>query len=302
MKFDWQDTKRNRTVPVKIYFPKDGAGPFPIIVFSHGLGGSRDGYEYLGRHWAGSGYVSVHLQHHGSDDTVWKNAQAGERSKALRKSGADLNNAINRPLDARFAIDEILKLNEAKSSPLKGRLDTKRIGISGHSFGGYTALAVAGQTFVSAHASKSLLHDPRVTAAIQMSAPAFKNRENLDESYGTITIPVMHMTGTKDFVPIFPETTAEDRRLPFDHMHNAETCFVNFQDGDHMIFAGTNRLRPEEREQDAKFQKLICAATTAFWDAYLKSNRTAKEWLLNGGFAGQLGTHGAFEKKIPAVK
>ena len=39
-----------------------------MIVFSHGLGGTRDGYEYLGRHWASYGYVSVHLQHKGSDD------------------------------------------------------------------------------------------------------------------------------------------------------------------------------------------------------------------------------------------
>lgn len=299
MKFDWIDAKRNRSVPVKIYFPKEGAGPFPIVVFSHGLGGSRDGYEYLGRHWAASGYVSVHVQHLGSDDSVWKNAQAGARSEALRKSGVDLTNAINRPLDARFAIDEVLKLNESKSSALKGRLDPQRIGIAGHSFGGYTALAVAGQKFVNARASKSLLHDPRVTAAIQMSAPAFRNREDLDEAYGAIKIPVMHMTGTRDYVPIFPETTVEDRRLPFDHMHNAETCFVNFKDGDHMIFAGAPRLRPEEREQDVKFQQLICAATTAFWDAYLKRSRTAKDWLHEGGFAGQLGHDGQFETKRP---
>ena len=302
MKFDWLDAKRNRTVPVKIYAPREGSGPFPILIFSHGLGGSRDGYEYLGRHWAGAGYVSVHLQHHGSDESVWKNAPAGTRSEALRKSGVDLTNAINRPLDARFAIDEVLKLNETKSSSLKGRLDPQRIGIAGHSFGGYTALAVAGQTFINARASKSLLRDSRVTAAIQMSAPAFRNRENLDDSYGSITIPVMHLTGTRDYVPIFPETTVEDRRLPFDHMHNAETCFVNFTDGDHMIFSGTNRLRPEEREQDAQFQKLICVATTAFWDAYLRKSQTAKVWLYDGGFKQALGDAGQFEKKQPSAR
>src|SRR5690349_16713527 len=56
VKYDWKDEKRDRQVPVKIYFPKNGMGPFPIIIFSHGLGGSRDGYEYLGRHWASHGY------------------------------------------------------------------------------------------------------------------------------------------------------------------------------------------------------------------------------------------------------
>src|SRR5947208_9251342 len=45
---DWRDASRSRPVPVKIYAPATGAGPFPVIVFSHGLGGSRNGYEYLG--------------------------------------------------------------------------------------------------------------------------------------------------------------------------------------------------------------------------------------------------------------
>src|SRR6185295_15877755 len=71
--YDWTDTARNRKVPVKIYYPQKGQGPFPVIIFSHGLGGSREGYEYLGRHWASHGYVSVHVQHQGSDDQVWKN-------------------------------------------------------------------------------------------------------------------------------------------------------------------------------------------------------------------------------------
>ena len=57
--YDWHDAKRDRRVPVKIYYPKTGNGPFPVIIFSHGLGGSREGYEYLGRHWASWGYVSV---------------------------------------------------------------------------------------------------------------------------------------------------------------------------------------------------------------------------------------------------
>src|SRR6266446_1669455 len=72
-RYDWLDPKRDRKVPVKIYFPKAGDGPFPVIIFSHGLGGSREGYEYLGWHWASWGYVSVHLQHLGSDNAVWEN-------------------------------------------------------------------------------------------------------------------------------------------------------------------------------------------------------------------------------------
>src|SRR5439155_21437910 len=62
LRFDWKDAKRDRDVPVKIYFPTDAAGPVPVVIFSHGLGGTREHYEYVGRQWAANGYVVVHLQ------------------------------------------------------------------------------------------------------------------------------------------------------------------------------------------------------------------------------------------------
>ena len=165
--YDWLDKTRDRSVPVKIYFPKTGRGPFPVIIFSHGLGGSRDGYEYLGRHWASHGYVSVHLQHQGSDTAIWK-GQA-RPLEALRNSLKDPRNAINRPLDVRFAIDQMEKLNTDRG-PLNGRLDLSRIGMAGHSFGAWTALAVIGEVFIGPGGREASLPDRRVKAAIAMSA------------------------------------------------------------------------------------------------------------------------------------
>lgn len=296
-KLDWRDARRDRAVPVKIYFPNEGPGPFPIVIFSHGLGGSRDGYEYLGRHWAGCGYVSVHVQHLGSDDGVWKDAAPAERARALQQAAASLPNALNRPADGQFVIDQMEKLNTDETSPLKGRLNLKAIAIAGHSFGGYTALALAGQTFILPLGTKRY-DEPRLKAAIQMSAPAPAIRREMDRAFGSITIPVMHLTGTKDFVEILPQTKVEDRRIPFDQMSNSETCLVIFKDGDHMIFSGRERLAtPEKLAQDAIFQKLICAGTTAFWDAYLKENAEAEKWLLDGGYAKLLGEQATFEHK-----
>ena len=154
-------------MPVKLYFPKTGNGPFPVIIFSHGLGGSRDGYEYLGRHWASHGYVSVHLQHKGSDTAVWKD-QANPM-EAMRQAVKDLRNSINRPLDVRFAIDQMEKMNRDKG-PLHGRLDLGRVGMAGHSFGAWTTLAVIGEVFVGLGGREISLADPRVKAAIAMSA------------------------------------------------------------------------------------------------------------------------------------
>src|SRR5438552_33183 len=112
VRYDWLDGKRDRKVPVKIYFPKTGDGPFPVIIFSHGLGGSCEGYEYLGRHWASYGYVSVHLQHLGSDQAVWENGGVAEVMPNLRRAAVNLANATNRPADVSFAIDQMEKMQK----------------------------------------------------------------------------------------------------------------------------------------------------------------------------------------------
>jgi dienelactone hydrolase len=297
---DWHDTERDRDVPVKIYYPKADKGNFPVIIFSHGLGGTRDNYEYLGRHWAGCGYVSVHMQHLGSDDSVWKDLPITERTKAMQRAAAKIANSLNRPLDGQFVIDQLEKLNADKTSPLKDRMDLKAIAIAGHSFGGYTTLALAGQTFILPFGFTKRYDEPRIKAAIQMSGPAPAKRRRLDKAFSSIIIPMMHMTGTKDFLEIFAQTTAADRRIPFDHMNNSETCLITFRGGDHMIFSGRGRVAtPEEAAQDALFQKLICAGTTAFWDAYLKGNTQAKQWLFDGGYSTLLGEQAVFEHKMP---
>ena len=302
-KFEWTDATRQREVPVKIYCPESN-GRHPIIIMSHGLGGSRDGYEYLGRHWASHGYVSVHLQHKGSDDEVWKTVPDAERRGSMQKSAANLTNALNRPRDVTFVIDRLEQLDR-EAGPLQGRLDLARIGMAGHSFGGYTTLAIAGQTAPGLLGKTFTLADRRVRAAVPMSAPVPKQRDKLDQIFGSIKIPCLHMTGTLDDSPI-GETKAAERRLPFDHIHLADQYLVTFVGGDHMVFSG--RPRRSEKlvlpgwqgsdRKDAMFQELIRAATTAFWDAYLRDDAKAKGWLTGSGCAAMLGENATFEKKV----
>ena len=304
---DWHDAARQRDVPARVYMPRAmphdgaGAGPFPVILFSHGLGGSRDGYSYLGKHWASHGYICVHLTHIGSDTAAVLGT--GKPMEAAQQSVADVRNAINRPLDVTFAIDQLTALN-ATDPRLKGRLDLARIGIAGHSFGGFTTLASAGQIFVLPGGEKSL-GDPRIKAAIAMSAPATNlDKAKLDRMYGAIKIPVLNMTGTKDNSPI-GETKAEDRRVPFDHMGTvADAYLLTLKDGYHMIFSG--RLLPLG-PADRRRQQLILMSSTAFWDAYLKGDgakaqdNAARAWLAEKGFDEALGKDGTFEKKLPGA-
>lgn len=53
------DHRRDREVPVKIYYP-DADGTFPVIIFSHGTGGSQESFAHLSRFWSSYGYVCIH--------------------------------------------------------------------------------------------------------------------------------------------------------------------------------------------------------------------------------------------------
>ena len=160
---EWRDAKRDRVVPVKVFFPK-GDGPFPVVVFSHGLGGSRENYEYLGNYWAAHGIVSVHVQHIGSDDSLWRGG-AGERTL---RGGMTLKAVLDRPRDVSFALDQLQTLNKAGEGPLRGKLDLSKIGMAGHSFGANTTLLIAGMKLSGIAPPVS---DKRVRCAIALSSP-----------------------------------------------------------------------------------------------------------------------------------
>ncbi|MBN2200448.1 hypothetical protein JW777_00670, partial [bacterium] len=68
---EWTDAARGRVIPVRLYRPVSAPDPRPAVFFSHGLGGSPDSYDYLGRHWACHGFLSVHPVHAGTDDRIF---------------------------------------------------------------------------------------------------------------------------------------------------------------------------------------------------------------------------------------
>ena len=138
------DAARNRDIPVRVYLPTNNT-PEPVILFSHGLGGSRTGSVFLGEHWAARGYVAVFLQHPGSDDSVWKDASPRKRMRAM-KQAASLDNFLLRVRDVPAVLNQLEIWNADKTNHLAGRLDLKKVGMSGHSFGAVTTEAVSGET------------------------------------------------------------------------------------------------------------------------------------------------------------
>ena len=289
----WHDPARNRDVPVKIYYPAKATAPCPLIIFSHGLGGNREGYSYLGEHWAGCGYISVHLQHIGSDDSVWRGAGLDGFAQ-LKRAASDPQSAIDRAGDVTFAIDRMLSLShqtdEAGFNPLRGLVNEKEIGVAGHSFGAWTTLAVVGEK----NPAGRRFTDSRIKAAIAMSAPVPGGAEKAKGRFAVIAVPVFHMTGTRDDSPI-GETKAADRRIPFDQSTAPGSCLLILDGGDHMTFSG--HIFAGFRQEDARFQALILAGSTAFWDATLRGNHASQVWLYNGGFSAMLGKQGTFETR-----
>jgi predicted dienelactone hydrolase len=285
----WHDPTRNRDIPAKIYYPADISGRCPLIIFSHGLGGSREGYSYLGERWAGAGYISVHVQHLGSDDALWRGAGA-DGLLAMTRAVANPSNAINRALDVTFVIDRMLELNKADGGPLAGHIDSQEIGVAGHSFGAWTTMAVLGEAMKTG----VTFLDPRIKAGIAMSTPVVGGAAHAAGEFTNIKVPVFHMTGTLDDSPI-GDTKAAERRIPYDQAATPGTCLLVLTGADHMTFSG--HAFAGMGKDDARYQALILPASVAFWDATLRGDAGAKEWLYGGGFAKLLGTQGTFEKR-----
>lgn len=288
---DWHDQARNRDIPVRLYIPKEGSGPFPVVIFSHGLGGSRDAAPYLGNFWSQKGYICIAVQHAGSDTAVWRSSLAEGKAVMMQKMKAAANgqNLIDRAGDIKFVIDEMARRNQ--SDPLlKNKMDLNKIAVSGHSFGAGTSLAIAGQNFPSGQKGK----DSRVKAAIYLCPPVMGGKIAPDKTYGKIDIPGMLITGTKD-VSAIAETKAEDRRIPFDGMSAPNQYLINFEGADHGVFGG--RLYRPSNQGDQQTQQMVDEITTKFLDATLKGDAQAKQWLDSNGITSYLGKAASVERK-----
>lgn len=267
------DATRNRDIPVRIYLPSTN-GAAAVVLFSHGLGGSRTGSEFLGEHWAAHGYLAVFVQHPGSDDSVWKDAAPAERMAAMRKA-ASLENFLLRVRDIPAVLDQLDVWN--KSGPLAGRMDLTKIGMSGHSFGAVTTEAVSGETFPM---SGTKFTDPRIRAAVIFS-PSTPVSTSADRAFGAVKIPWLLMTGTKDTAPI-GHADVKSRLAVYPVLHGAPKYQVVLNNAEHSAF--TDRALPGDHEaRNPNHHRVILALSTAFWDAYLENNKDALAWLNGAG-------------------
>jgi predicted dienelactone hydrolase len=268
---EWRDPARDRIVPVKLYVPA-GIGPFPVVVHSHGLGGSREGSTAILNEVARAGFLVVTLQHAGSDTGI---LDEGLAALAARDAPVGARAAIDRYRDVPFAIDELTRRNQAEGT-LRGRLDLGRIGMSGHSFGALSTLTALGQNVPRAPAGA--FREPRIVAGVVYSPNAPRN-ESPDTAFRAITAPILHFTGTEDRTPLDREASPWGRTIPFQHISGPDQFLVVIHGGDHMLFSGRRMAAGRPQANDAAHLRLITEETIRFWRAYLAADREAAQQL-----------------------
>ena len=258
----------DRTLPLKVYLP-DQAGPRPIILYSHGLGGSRNTKQYLLNHWAEAGFVVVAVQHPGSDASVWKDAGRGERLKAM-KQAASATQFLNRTRDVPAVLDQLEKWNTTSGHALHARLQLSRVGMSGHSFGAVTTQAVMGTRYPL---NKSY-EDERFNAFFLMSPSRVRGLEQ-SRAFGHITAPVLSMTGTKDSSIITPSVGYEERAAVYHALPEGDKYMYVFKDGKHDLFSGPKIRRQALLPEHKRIQDI----SLLFWQAYLLNDKAALDRL-----------------------
>ena len=285
-------------MPVKLYFPVINsamapATKFPVILFSHGLGGSREGGKRWAEHWASHGFVVVAIQHPGSDESLWKGVAARDIASSM-KAGMTFTNLALRVGDVHFVIDEVFRRMALGEMPF-ANADPKRLGMSGHSFGAQTTLSVVVQKPPLSGGKSGL--DSRISAAVAFS-PNARNKTNLERQFGDIKLPFFSITGSDDGSILDDGTKPEHRRLPYENMVPGQKYLAVFDGGDHMVFGGHGLgLRRPETVRDKEIQAGVMAGTLAFWNATLKQDVTARRWLEQGGFQASMGSKDTFEQK-----
>jgi len=270
------DSERKRDIPIRFYLPSRKS-PVPVILFSHGLGGSRKGSAYLGKHWAGCGYVAVFLQHPGSDISVWKGKPAKQRMAAMRKA-ANAQNFMLRVKDVPAVLDRLQQWNRDEEHVLVGRMNLQSVGMSGHSFGAVTTQALSGQRTVR---GRSITPDARIDAAVIMS-PSSPRRDAPQAAFGRVAIPWLLMTGTKDLSRI-GGADMESRLAVFPALPPGNKYELVLDRAEHSAFTDRALSVNREEPRNPNHHRAILALTTAFWDTYLLNEAAALEWLRGAG-------------------
>ena len=193
--------------------PDQKAGPYPLIIVSHGYTGSRIMYTYLTENLASKGYIVVSIDH---TESTFRDA-AGFNSTLL-----------NRSLDVLFVLNEVAQLGEDNNSFLSGMVNADLTALIGYSMGGYGVINVAGagyspqaaRFFSSMSGGSTALNkravgnseyeasiDPRIKAVIAFAPWGMQRAVWNSDGLAGIKIPSLFIAGSEDDISGYEKGT-----------------------------------------------------------------------------------------------
>jgi predicted dienelactone hydrolase len=294
------DTSRNRKFKLVLYKPQQWkSGQTPVIVLSHGLASKPEDFKVIGKHLASHGYLVAAPQHIGSDYQYAKDLIDGFVREVF-----DLNEFINRPKDISYVLDYLEQQNQAV---YQGRLNLTNVGIGGHSFGGYTALAIAGAEidfdYLAQECDRSLprlntslllqcralalprttynFRDPRVTSVVTLN-PVNSSLFG-EKGLAKVNIPILMLAGTYD--PATPAIYEQFRSFPWVSSQNKYLgliqgqAHVNFANLDPGIQQTINSLDFLTLPSPQILERYGKSLVLSFFQTYVAKDQTAQPYL-----------------------
>lgn len=277
----WTDTRRGRRVPLRIRWPAAGTplppGGHPVVLFSHGLGGTVAGGEVWGRAWAAAGLVVLHLQHPGSDLAAVRGVARDFSDREGLRQAIGPAQLMARLADVGFVLDEVAR-RQAAGVDRWAEVRPTVIGMSGHSFGAHTTLGMAGQRYPG-HPG---IDEPRLAAFVAFSPTLPANMDPV-RAFERLTRPLLCITGTRDDDVVGVGATPERRMRVFDALPAGRKAQWVLQDADHMTFAGQTGRAVAILARSAEAQALqslhhaqVAAVTSDWWRAWLLDDVAAR--------------------------
>jgi predicted dienelactone hydrolase len=270
----------NYEIPFYLYVPDVPASQsLKLVVVYPGLGSTREPFEYLAEHLASYGYAVALSTSPGSDASQLEALLVGASSKI-----APPKTFLQRPQDISDVLDEIDRLRTADER-VPGNIDLKNVGMVGHSFGGYAALALvsdgqinfaalqeACQGFYRWNVSMSLqcvaqglprqeydLSDDRIKAVIAMNQidSAVLGKTALS----AIEVPVMFVAGSVDTIA----PALEEQIRPFTWLNAEQKYLLLMENASHLaVTTPTGDIPPDVR-------RALAGADTDLGTDYMKT-------------------------------
>jgi dienelactone hydrolase len=252
-------------------FLDEAFAPYPLLLFSHGYIGGALQSTFFMEHWASCGYIVAAPDHNDASLCTL----SGQRRKISRKLDLRkpmLENCWERLADIKACFHELLALSRNPNHFLFRGIDEDCIGMSGHSLGGWTSLALSG--CIQEEAMLSL-------KASLFMVPFLKDFSL--EDYKRIKIPVFYLVGEKDQYVLHPligfllREEKSLRKKAYDASSPPKYFFL-IKEANHFSFTDYTCFFYKNaeacREKNLKV-RIMLQSSTLFWNAYLKNDEAS---------------------------